>query len=465
MRRPLAWSLLFIVLSAFLLTGLLLHRLATARRQSPAVAAAQVLREVRDRLLAGRRDGNTPPVAAPRATGKQDRVDRIAFIDARGQVVTASPEGGDLRRLTSPGRRFALPTWSPDGKSLAFLGASDRDAGVYLMADEAGGPVEAWPADGSGDPFYLYWSPEGDRMGYLIGEDDGVGLRVRRRGESPGPALVKSAALYWDWQADGRSLLVHGLDDQGGGSLAWLNLPAFGAPPKAEAADLRTFSTDPSGFQAPAISFGNRYLAYGTRSRPGESYLTIADRGRYADPVRIPYRGRTAMAWNPRSETLAFISPPVEAPTFAGSLRVVDMPEGTVRHLANAAVLGFFWSPDGRRIACFTVGIPAREETIQAAFVQGRPVIPLELWVVDVASGRSRRLLRFVPTRSFAEQVLPFFDQVARSHRIWSPDSRRLVIAAMDPAAGPGILVLDASDAAGGPRRVAAGSIAFWSPR
>lgn len=465
MKRPLVWSLLLICLSAILLTGLLLRRLADRQRQSLGVAGAQVLRDVRDRLAAAAGAVGAPASAATQATGRPASVDRIAFIDARGRVVTASPEGGDQRSLTGQGRRYAFPTWSPDGTSLAALGASDQDAGVYLMADTVAGKVEAWPAGGAGDPFYLYWSPEGDRLGYLVGDGDGVGLRVRRRGESAGPALVKDAALYWDWQADGRSLLVHGLDDQGGGRLAWLNLPALGSGQNTDAADLRTFSTDPSGFQAPAISFGNRYLAYGTQSAPGDSYLTIADRGRYADPVRIPYRGRAAMAWSPRSETLAFISPPVEAPTFAGSLRVVDLPGGTVRHLANAAVLGFFWSPDGKQIACFTVGLPARDETIQAAFVQRHPAVSLELWVVDVASGRSRRLLRFVPTRTFSEQVLPFFDQYARSHRLWSPDSRRLVIAVNDPDAGPGIMVVDARGDEGGARRVADGSIAFWSPR
>jgi len=54
--------------------------------------------------------------------------------------------------------------------------------------------------------------------------------------------------------------------------------------------------------------------------------------------------------------------------------------------------------------------LPRKGARIQAAFALGAEDIPLELWVIDVDSGRRRRLLRFRPTRTFSEQILPFFD-------------------------------------------------------
>ncbi len=467
MRRPMVTSILLIVLTAALLTGALLQRIARSRQLGLSAAAGQVMGELRGRLSAGARPAGAATSLPAIAGGHRDQaIDRIAFIDGRGRVATSDPDGGNARRLTARGGRYAFPTWSPDGLSLAALGASSAGAGIYVMGDAPGAQVEAWRPDAGSEPFYLFWSPDGRRLGSLSGADNGVQLRVGRRSDGAGAVLARGSAVFWDWQGDSRSLLIHGLGTGESGRLTWLNLPEEDGSSPPSPPELVSLDQTPGRFQAPAISSGNRYLAFGADATGGGSALTIVDRGHFQTPLTVPYRGEAAMAWSPKAETLAFISPPVNASTFVGSLRLLEMPEGLVRPMANAAVIGFFWSPDGRRIACFTAGLPRRDNQIQAAFAPVAEDGLLELWVIDVSSGRSRRLSRFQPTRTFSEQVLPFFDQYARSHRIWSPDSSRLVLAINDPDRGAGIHVVpvDGPDA-GRARRVADGSIAFWSPR
>lgn len=467
MKRALAGSLAVILLSAALLTGALLGRIARSRQLRLPAAAAQVIQDLRIRMAPETRPDGSADVV-PRIAGdrRPPAVDRIAFIDHSGRVATMDPDGARMRRLTARGARYAFPTWSPDGLSLAALGASSSDAGIYLMDDRPNAPMEVWRAESGPEPFYLFWSPDGSQLGYLEGADAGVRLRIRRRSEGAGPVLAQGTAVFWDWQGDSRSLLIHGLGNGTSSRLDWLNLPTADGSAAGKVPVLESLSETPGRFQAPAISAGNRYVAFGAGSASEPSSLTIVDRGRFKPALHIPHRGQTAMAWSPQEETLAFVSPPVDAPSFAGSLRLVEMPGGLVRQLANAAVLGFFWSPDGRRIACFTLGLPRQGERIQAAFALDAEDIPLELWVIDVDSGRSRRLLRFRPTRTFSEQILPFFDQYARSHRFWSPDSSHLVLAIDDPRRGAGIHVLavDGPDA-GQARRIADGTIGFWSPR
>ena len=83
--------------------------------------------------------------------------------DSRRLVVTAAPGNGDdnwyianffaldpasntmTPLLKKPGMQIAVPRWSPDGKTIAFIGG--------LMSDEGsvGGDVYAIPAAG-GDP-------------------------------------------------------------------------------------------------------------------------------------------------------------------------------------------------------------------------------------------------------------------------------------------------------------------------
>ncbi|MBC8075883.1 MAG: hypothetical protein H7Y32_07400 [Chloroflexales bacterium] len=86
--------------------------------------------------------------------------------------------------------------------------------------------------------------------------------------------------------------------------------------------------------------------------------------------------------------------------------------------------------------------------------------ISLALWVVDVASGEQRRLLAFQPLPLFINQFLPFFDQYAHSHRLWSPDSDALVLPALG-ASGPQILVVPTDGSL--PRTLLRGIMAFWS--
>ena len=62
----------------------------------------------------------------------------------------------------------------------------------------------------------------------------------------------------------------------------------------------------------------------------------------------------------------------------------------------------------------------------------------------------------------FINQVLPYFDQYALSHRLWSPDGSSILL----PVVGEdGTESLHVVPADGSPVRVLApGSMGFWSP-
>lgn len=64
---------------------------------------------------------------------------------------------------------FSWPSWSPDGKKIAFVGSSDTDDQVLFMGRD-GGPSQAVLSDlpGAFDyrVFHLKWSPDGKRMAF-----------------------------------------------------------------------------------------------------------------------------------------------------------------------------------------------------------------------------------------------------------------------------------------------------------
>jgi hypothetical protein len=94
-------------------------------------------------------------------------------------------------------------------------------------------------------------------------------------------------------------------------------------------------------------------------------------------------------------------------------------------------------------------------------------VLRLNLWCVDLDSGDHRLVSTFEPVDMFVNQFLPFFDQYALSHRIWSPDSTSIVLPmvlqAEDGEERPRICVVPMLPRGGRPRPLVDGMMAFWS--
>ncbi|MFC1716221.1 hypothetical protein ACFL6S_21290 [Candidatus Poribacteria bacterium] len=90
-----------------------------------------------------------------------------AVFEARGDIFTAPVKKGDIRNLTrSPGIHERSPSWSPDGKQIAYL--SDESGEYQLMVRDQTG-LEEPVAYSLGDATFYYsprWSPDGKKIVY-----------------------------------------------------------------------------------------------------------------------------------------------------------------------------------------------------------------------------------------------------------------------------------------------------------
>lgn len=89
---------------------------------------------------------------------------RVVF-EARGEILTVPKEHGSPRNLTdSPGAHDRSPTWSPDGKTIAWF--SDASGEYQLMlADERGqGEVRALDLNEGGFYSSPQFSPDGEKL-------------------------------------------------------------------------------------------------------------------------------------------------------------------------------------------------------------------------------------------------------------------------------------------------------------
>ncbi|MFC1477334.1 PDZ domain-containing protein [candidate division KSB1 bacterium] len=88
-----------------------------------------------------------------------------AVFEAHGEILTVPAEKGDIRNITeTPGVMERYPSWSPDGKSIAYF--SD-ESGEYALHIEDQMGVEPSQKIALSDPTFFYnsyWSPDGKKL-------------------------------------------------------------------------------------------------------------------------------------------------------------------------------------------------------------------------------------------------------------------------------------------------------------
>jgi dipeptidyl aminopeptidase/acylaminoacyl peptidase len=399
-------------------------------------------------------------------------VDRIAFASTDGHIYTVRRDGSGLTRITPsdspgfPGGQFTWPVWSPDGGSIiysAVLESPNPGYDVSLVRAAADGSsrvtlYEDEPSSegiGNGVPHFAMWSPDGKRLALIAGSASGLFtvLMDPDSGVITEP-VATGAPIYMAWSPDSRFLIVHledmlfvhepGVDGgRGRRSLQMANPALNYYSPQFAPADNRFAFGD--------VVDGQKKLIVRTAEAQAPTDLGAAD-------------GILGFRWSPAGDSLAVLRGPQSG--LFDELSLTPLDGGAPRKLVSRQIFGAWWSPDGRSIA-----VAAASRSYRLA---------VDWSVIDVATGAETHLAVTLPTPEF-EFVLSFFDQYDNATRIWSPDSKSIVVSGAMLAAMPSELppsnlpppprgdpervwVLDAAGAMP-PVSVGDGFLAFWSPR
>jgi tricorn protease len=91
-----------------------------------------------------------------------------AVFEARGEILTVPAEKGDIRNLTrSPSVADRDPSWSPDGKWIAFFSDESGEYALHLVDQSGLGEVKK--INLGNPPSYFYgptWSPDSKKIAY-----------------------------------------------------------------------------------------------------------------------------------------------------------------------------------------------------------------------------------------------------------------------------------------------------------
>lgn len=397
----------------------------------------------------------------------------IAYLGADGNMYVSDQAGGHLVQLTDdavipdqqgdPILYYQYPTWSRDGSHLAFVGLS-AEAGQtkskMMIANLDNDSVNEVFATESEYPVYLNWSPDNANLSFISTNASGQNLILQSVPAEGGDRTVldTGSPYYWSWAPDGHAMVVHagGTSTSAPERLAFLTLDD-------SAVTEQGLEATPGSFQSPAWSPDGSRIAL-ARTAESENEIVVTD-GTGENPQKIgTFANKTAFAWSSDGTRLAYIDgiQALDAGTI-GSLHIVDM-ETSEEIVEDGDIISFFWSPNGEEIAYFILlqtqpGGSASGDSSGAT--QATPQFVLDLHVMNVTNGESRKLFTYRPTQQFLS-VLPYFDQYHQSATIWSPDSNNLVLSFVNSSGAPGIAIVAASGNLE-PRILAEGYLAFWS--
>ena len=137
---------------------------------------------------------------------------RVVF-DFRGDIITLPGEKGDPRNITlTTGIHEKYPSWSPDGKSIAYFSDATGEYSLQIKSQDGKGDAKSFKLNGTGFYAYPEWSPDSRKISYT---DNGRNLYVIdiesstiRKIETdevyaPGPFRK----MFGDWSSDSKWIL------------------------------------------------------------------------------------------------------------------------------------------------------------------------------------------------------------------------------------------------------------------
>ncbi|MBU3547809.1 Tol-Pal system beta propeller repeat protein TolB [Polynucleobacter sp. P1-05-14] len=183
---------------------------------------------------------------------------RLSYVIKDGKryrLVISDADGQNIRNAMNSGEPIISPSWSPDGKKVAYVSFEDRKPVIYVHELATGRRISL--SNQKGNNSAPAWSPDGKKLAISLSKDgntqiyginaDGTGLHRLTRGNT-----IDTEPQY---SADGR--YIYFTSDRGGNPQIY-RMSADGE--QAEGVKRITFK---QGFvTSPRISPDGKYLAY-----------------------------------------------------------------------------------------------------------------------------------------------------------------------------------------------------------
>ncbi|NIW43421.1 MAG: hypothetical protein GWN30_01200, partial [Gammaproteobacteria bacterium] len=142
---------------------------------------------------------------------------RIGYLGSDGNVYMIDENGDNLTSLTEDAqapsfsnnfRLYQYPTWSPDGRHLAFISIEATDTmrlHHLLVADRETGEINNVFTHPEDQLIYLNWSPDNESISFITTGETPPTLNLRLAFLNGDESIIldRGQPYYWDWSPDG----------------------------------------------------------------------------------------------------------------------------------------------------------------------------------------------------------------------------------------------------------------------
>jgi TolB protein len=233
-------------------------------------------------------------VLRPQSTGRAD----IFLMNADGSNAVALTD--------TPQEREYHPTWSPDGRRLAFVRSADSQLPSYNLwtmgADGSGAAQLTFPAEHPDERVTEpAWSPDGSRIAYLQGTRlylmDADGRNRRPVGTAAGLGEV----VWVSWSPDGSRLAIERQRPAGGWEIATVG---------ADGSGLRVLTPAGSHESWPAWSPDGTKIAFAAETADNYWALAVmnADGSGRRTLTSPPTLYQVTPSWSPDGRWIAYVA-------------------------------------------------------------------------------------------------------------------------------------------------------------
>lgn len=317
---------------------------------------------------------------------------RLVVLDEDGDVVVLDADGSNRMSITADAGTeavYAQPIWSPDSARLSW--GEVRETGFAVgIHDVSAGVTDTIPTPNL--PFYMAWSPRGDRLGVLHNGSAGIDFNLVEIADGSITRIDTGAPFYFSWSPESDRLVTH----VGADRVEVIELDGNRAP------------LEPTGPMYLAPQWTNRGVYHVVED---ELVLETAD-GDRSTVARVA--GLTMFVANSQGSLVALqtagggdlevaLSDPPDITS--STLVVVDVETGDVEVVGDGPALGFFWSPGGESLLAL---VPAEGELVPSVWSKGQEVMSYT---------------GYRPPETMLQDTFPFFPQYAQSVSFWSADS------------------------------------------